>query len=108
LTKERRPHPLLTSLPSKKIPALEAAQSLCMACGLCCDGTLFAHVKLKLDDDIDILTAFGIQIISEATPPKFKQRCAAYKNCSCSIYPARPPCRTFRCLLLKQFETSFT
>jgi len=77
------------------------SQSLCLTCGLCCDGTLFSTVQLKPDDEITLLRAVGINI----TDGHLKQPCAAYKNCTCIVYANRPQgCRTFQCQFLKRFE----
>jgi len=75
-----------------------------MVCGLCCDGTLFERVPLRPEDDAAAFASRGIQI-SATMPPSFKQRCAVYRNRSCSIYADRPhACRQFRCALLRRFE----
>jgi uncharacterized protein len=88
-------------------PLERSAQSLCMACGLCCDGTLFGHVDLKPEDKIATLRACRIQILLDKNPLAFKQPCAAYKNCTCTIYADRPRnCRDFQCVLLKRFKAN--
>jgi hypothetical protein len=80
-----------------------AGQSLCMACGLCCDGTLFGQTNLSPQDDTAALSAWGVG--SDPTKPALKQPCVAYRNCACSIYPDRPRvCRQFRCALLRQLR----
>jgi hypothetical protein len=79
-----------------------SSQSLCLTCGLCCDGTLFPFVRLKPDDEITPLEAAGINIILDSNSdglatgqqlavveganvsnsgPIFEQPCAAHKNC---------------------------
>lgn len=84
--------------------AEETAQSLCISCGLCCDGTLFDRVDLTPKDDFATLASLSIHP-SDTVPPALKQCCAAYKHRLCSIYPNRPhACRRFRCALLKRFE----
>jgi uncharacterized protein len=81
-----------------------AAQSLCLTCGLCCDGTLFSHVKLESDDN-DAALALDIQTVGEPGPRILKQHCPTHKNCSCQIYQNRPnACRNFQCALLKRFN----
>jgi len=75
-----------------------------MACGLCCDGTLFHRVALRPEEDAAAFASRGIQI-STTMPPAFKQRCTVYRNRSCSIYADRPhACRQFRCALLRRLE----
>jgi Fe-S-cluster containining protein len=81
------------------------SQSLCLTCGLCCDGALFSSVRLKPDDEVTPLKAAGINFVSNGDSNEFKQPCAAHKNCTCAVYANRPQeCRTYKCELLKRFE----
>lgn len=78
-----------------------------MACGLCCDGTIFSEVPLHSDAEAGRLVARGIEIFQDRKPAALRQPCAAYKNCACSIYAERPDkCRAFQCILLKRFEAN--
>ena len=82
-----------------------SSQSLCLTCGLCCDGSIFSSVRLKPDDEITPLKAVGINIVSDSESNAFKQPCAAHKNCTCTVYANRPQeCRRYKCELLKRFE----
>ena len=82
-----------------------SSQSLCLTCGLCCDGTLFSYVPLLPDDATTPLKAVGINIVSDTDVDIFNQPCAAHKNCTCTVYANRPQkCRTYRCELQKRFE----
>jgi uncharacterized protein len=82
-----------------------SSQSLCLTCGLCCDGTLFSSVPLRPNDEIGALKIAGVNIVSDGDPNMFTQPCAAHKNCTCTIYANRPQdCRTYKCELLKKFE----
>lgn len=84
----------------------QSGQSLCMSCGLCCDGTLFGQVHLTPEDQSATLSARVLQIAFRH-PPAFKQPCMAYKNCLCGIYAERPHnCRKFQCGVLKRFTAS--
>lgn len=81
------------------------AQSLCLACGLCCDGTLFAYVALDAEEAVIPLEASGIRIVVDGDVRKFKQPCVAHKCLVCTVYADRPlGCRSFQCSLLKRFE----
>jgi uncharacterized protein len=72
--------------------------SLCLECGLCCNGVIFGDVKLQPADSAAHLRSLGLSIKSNA----FKQPCAAWQNCRCAIYSDRPThCSKFECLLLK-------
>jgi len=81
------------------------SQSLCLTCGLCCDGTFISGVPLKPDDEVAPLKAVGINIVSDNDLTVLKLPCAAHKNCTCTVYANRPQvCRTYKCKLLKRFE----
>ena len=63
-----------------------AAESLCLACGLCCDGTLFADVKLQPADEPERLRQHGLRLLHERAGKdllpddphlRFSQPCAA-------------------------------
>jgi hypothetical protein len=93
-------------------PKESPAEKLCLACGLCCNGVIFADVKLQAGDDFQRLRFLGLPLQtpggSENRPGtavsqfRFRQPCAAHDGCRCGIYPERPlHCRTFECLLLK-------
>jgi hypothetical protein len=84
---------------------VSSSQSLCLRCGLCCDGTFLSGVPLKPDDEVAPLKAVGINIVSDNYSTVLKLPCAAHKNCTCTIYADRPQeCRTYKCKLLKMFE----
>src|SRR6266850_7311964 len=79
--------------------------SLCLQCGLCCNGVIFADVKLQPGDDPVRLQSIGLPISTPHSAlriPHFSQPCAALDGCRCRIYSDRPTyCRQFDCLLLK-------
>ncbi|MEO7677083.1 MAG: YkgJ family cysteine cluster protein [Verrucomicrobiota bacterium] len=97
------------------------AERLCLTCGLCCNGVIFADVQLQRGDDAAKLNTLGLRLSglpgrpkaerSSANSPagdsfqrkKFSQPCAAFDGCRCRIYEDRPEyCRTFDCALLQQ------
>ncbi len=74
----------------------------CIACGLCCDGTLFDHAVLH-PDEIEGATASGFTLGDFAGKPGFAQPCRQLCGTSCSIYMDRPKvCRDYRCVMLKR------
>jgi Fe-S-cluster containining protein len=84
---------------------VSSSQSLCLRCGLCCDGTFISGVPLKPDDEVAPLKAVGINIVSDNDLTVLKMPCAAHKNCTCTVYANRPQvCRTYKCKLLMKFE----
>ena len=89
-------------------------EDLCLTCGLCCNGVIFADVKLHLGDNPRALAAMGLPIMRTKPRPRasspgqtygFPQPCAALEGCRCRIYRSRPQhCCEFECLLLQQLK----
>ena len=84
----------------------EIIDRLCLKCGLCCDGTIFADVELRDDLEIARLKAAGLRSRRKRTgsaprPSCISQPCAALgEACHCALYEDRPThCREFECLL---------
>jgi Fe-S-cluster containining protein len=75
----------------------EQLSQLCIACGLCCDGTLFKDVELQPGDNPERLRELSIPLMKS----KFPQPCFALcSNLACRIYEDRPNrCRQFECAL---------
>ncbi len=82
-------------------------ESICLECGFCCNGVIFADVKLQ-PGDAQKLIARGLPL-PHATParakPRLPQPCPAYDCSRCTVYEDRPTyCRQFDCLLLKSVK----
>jgi len=108
----------------KELRALESSNStdenLCLSCGLCCNGVIFADVKLERGEDAAHFQELGLPIrcsggrrpsATEAIPgsASFTQPCAALDGCRCRVYADRPSyCRKFECLLLKSVNAGHT
>lgn len=92
----------------RKAPNRTRAEDICLACGLCCNGVIFANVKLQPGDDASRLQSLGLHF-SHTRPgraPRFQQPCLAFDGCRCRIYAQRPEhCREFECLLLKSIHS---
>ncbi len=98
--------PCLPSSSCRIVGTLNSSEQLCLACGMCCDGTLFDVVKLERGDDAAKLKALGLPVsLSRAKTPvaRFPQPCSALcADRSCRLYADRPwQCRTFECRLLQ-------
>ena len=88
------------------------ANALCVQCGLCCNGVIFADVQLQPQDTPERLRQLGVKLLARAaktktaagaTAPKFRftQPCCAFEG-QCRIYDERPYyCRQFECALFK-------
>lgn len=74
--------------------------SICVGCGLCCDGTLFSHLGVIDGSDVGRpLEALGVEIIVEADPPVFSLPCPAFDGHLCTIHSLQRPraCGWFEC-----------
>lgn len=73
--------------------------TLCLSCGLCCDGTIFDLVPLTEREQV-IVTRLGLPVIQRASGPAMPQPCEALDGLACQVYVSRPaPCRAFHCAL---------
>jgi Fe-S-cluster containining protein len=78
---------------------------LCPKCGLCCNGVLFADVRLQTGDSARRLAELGLPLKKTAGLPAFPQPCAGFDGTLCRIYADRPKhCRAFECGLLKRVQ----
>jgi hypothetical protein len=78
---------------------------LCLACGLCCDGTIFDVVPVT-EVESRRLTRLGVPIFARTNGSVMPQPCVALEGYFCEIYDHRPgPCRAFRCGLLDAFDS---
>jgi len=76
-------------------------ESLCTACGLCCDGTLFWFARLFRKDDLEAMRALGIVVDESAM--RFGLPCPCLEDKRCSVYQTRfVVCRRFECGLLSR------
>src|SRR5579859_4548112 len=84
-------------------------EDICLACGLCCDGVIFADLKLQPGDDATPFALLEASPSANPEPsrapqsarlpgisptggraPKIQQPCIAFTGCSCRIYQQRP------------------
>jgi hypothetical protein len=80
------------------------ANTLCIACGLCCTGHLFLWTKLR-SAELDSIEGLGLKVF-RAVPSQrgFNQPCPLWKG-QCTVYtsPHYPRfCHTYKCKLLKE------
>jgi Fe-S-cluster containining protein len=81
------------------------SSSICLSCGLCCDGTLIGFVQL---DREELPRVREIMAIEEAVGQGFfVHPCSQLCGTSCQVYADRPKqCAAFQCGLLKKVGTS--
>ena len=79
-------------------------QSLCVRCGLCCDGTLFAHALVSPEDDLARLEAEGFILLQVTAGTRFALPCHHQDGRVCTVYQQWRPqvCHSFRCALLRR------
>jgi uncharacterized protein len=87
-------------------------EELCPACGLCCNGVIFANLALQPSDGAERLRSLGLPVChshSALRPPHLTQPCAAFDGCRCRVYADRPKyCRQFECVLLQSVKADQT
>jgi Fe-S-cluster containining protein len=80
--------------------------NLCLECGLCCNGVIFADVKLQPTDNARALASLGLRLKTTPAVSKFNQPCSMFDGCRCKIYSERPVhCRKFECALLGSVQS---
>ena len=78
---------------------LMSLSTLCLECGLCCDGTLFRRVKISAPERAE-LVALGIGVGEQKQHDVMWLPCGKLSGKCCGIYEARPGgCRRFVCAL---------
>ncbi len=93
--------PLGDSPPESNEAWSQAIRDLCPGCGLCCNGVLFATVRLGAEEVIPALESLNTRWESSPDGKAFLQPCPAFRGQHCAIYSERPlKCREFHCGLL--------
>ena len=82
---------------------------LCPSCALCCNGVLFADVRLQPVDQPAQLVRLGVTLKTRGTITRLPQPCSCLEGNLCRIYADRPTrCRTFECRLLQSAQAGET
>ncbi len=87
------------------IQAPPEEQKICVACGLCCDATVFLHAHIKAKELGEIPERMKDTLFLEKGENYFVQPCPYFAG-KCTIYNQKRAevCCTYRCQLLKDFE----
>ena len=85
---------------------MNLGEQLCLACGMCCDGTLFDNVQLGAGDEAQKLKALGLPVAvtrGRTAVTFFRQPCVALcADRKCRVYADRPgQCLAFECGVFK-------
>jgi hypothetical protein len=81
--------------------------SICIGCGLCCDGTVLSHLAVADESDLGWpLRLLGVEVIVQADPPVFALPCPAVHAGVCTEYDQHRPsaCGQFACDLLRAVD----
>ena len=96
---------MMTRHGMKNDPSSDFVSALCPACGLCCNGVLFADVELQKGDNAGHLIDLGMALKKKGMERAFVQPCRCFDGKLCRIYADRPKrCATFECGLLKRVQ----
>lgn len=78
------------------------SENICLACGICCDGTLIGFVQLEREEFAAQRDVLDIEESDEIG--FFLQPCKKFCN-ACTIYEKRPKqCAKFECQLLQSVD----
>jgi hypothetical protein len=73
--------------------------SLCVECGLCCDGSLFRFVPAE-PSELLVWASLGLPIVTQSNRPAMALPCLKLEAKCCTVYRDRPSgCRAFVCHL---------
>ena len=85
-------------------------ETVCLACGMCCDGTLLNHADLESWRSRE-LTKEGFRVFwrNERQQWAFWLPCSHHVDGRCARFEDRPPiCGIYQCKLLKRVESGET
>ncbi|QUL38617.1 YkgJ family cysteine cluster protein [Erythrobacter sp. JK5] len=78
-----------------------APETLCVQCGLCCNGALFDYGPLESREVADKREA-GLAVLEKDGKAGFALPCPQLDGAVCKVYDKRPEtCRAYRCETLK-------
>ncbi len=78
--------------------------SICLPCGLCCNGVLFRHVDV-MAEEVQGLEQLGLVLSQEYRHFAFRLPCTRHVHSACAIYADRPfTCTAFSCELLHRAQ----
>lgn len=81
--------------------------SICVGCGLCCDGSMFHATDLAPHDERLPLEALGAVFVIDEVSTRFEQPCPAQMGGCCTVYEQRPTrCRSYDCALVHQLNAN--
>lgn len=77
---------------------------LCVACGLCCDGSLFRFLPVD-EAERDAYERLALPVVTQSGRPAMPLPCSRLSERSCTVYAERPGgCRAYVCRLGDELE----
>lgn len=74
--------------------------TLCVNCGLCCQGPLYNWAELK-PDELELADELSLRVVAYDGQPGIGLPCSCLDGARCTVYEQRPRvCRDFACNLL--------
>ena len=96
-----RSRPSVRDLDESVADDLTHESTLCQACGLCCQGQLYAWVSL-LPQEVALAESWPVEMVRHEAASGFKQPCGCFQDQRCTVYAQRPQtCVNYRCQLLR-------
>ncbi len=84
--------------------AAQDLSALCVACGLCCDGSLFRFLPVE-PSELPQYRALALPVVTQSGRLAMQLPCSKLESRCCTVYEQRPPgCRTFVCHLGRRLE----
>ena len=81
----------------------EERSSLCLACGLCCQGVLHDLVPLD-EDELTLAGKLHLPVVESPLRVAFRLPCPRLDERRCTVYLERPrTCASYACELLRSF-----
>ncbi|QUL38736.1 hypothetical protein [Erythrobacter sp. JK5] len=92
-------------MPERRATQPGDSAQLCLSCGLCCDGSLFARGEIERAS-AETWQRRGLDCAESDGRAFFLQRCACLDGTACSLFATGRPaiCERFRCVPLRELE----
>ena len=94
---------------ARQEPSPDASSRLCLSCGMCCDGSLFARGRIE-PGERQHWEAQGLDCFGDGEADFFLQSCPCLEGTSCTLFGSGRPaiCGSFRCEPLRRMEAGDT
>ncbi len=98
--------PALLRTPGDGADAAANGATLCRACGMCCNGAMYAYVSLTDGEAARLRTRLPVFQTARETDHDFSLPCSLHGPEGCTIYEDRPAtCASYSCFLLDRVQS---